>query len=142
MSLDNRIVMLLENYPNRALHWWEIRNELVMELNINNVESLSVKLSRALKRLLREGIVEKHDSSHRNVTYSLSKNYQRELERKYAGTIRGVVQSTFPGVYEPGDSYEKVKRKARRQWIEYFERYEEPELRRAYEEMKKRESHE
>jgi hypothetical protein len=67
MSLDNRIVMLLENYPNRALHWWEIRNELVMELNINNVESLSVKLSRALKRLLREGIVEKHDSSHRSM---------------------------------------------------------------------------
>lgn len=141
MSLENRILKLFVSGDYSELHWYQIRNELLEKPRAarNVVGAFGVKLSRALKRLKRDGILDQHNKGHQNITYSLTENYRENLEKKYAGTIRSVVRSMFLGVYEPDDSYEQVKRKARRQWMEYFDRDKEPELRRDFEEMKKRE---
>ena len=133
--LEDHIIAIYQNKGNQKLRWSQIRNELLIKDDIpedvRNSEGFSVKLSRALNRLRRDEILEKHEKGHQNVSYSLAENAAEKLIQRDGpfDVIIGMV-----GCYKPGDSWEDVKKRALQQWIELFEELHEPELKKHFEE--------
>jgi len=128
-SLDDHIIEIFQKRGNQKLRWRQIRNELLsneeIPLAVRNSEGFSVKLSRSLNRLVREDVLNKHEEGHRNVSYSLKEDAAEKLIERH-GPIS--IIKFGAGLYSPGCSYQKVRKRALQQWIEYFEEYYEPEL--------------
>lgn len=98
-TLDNTILELFVNVyrndPKRELRWFEIRNSMLMDDDVplearKNVQAFSVKLSRKLDVLVRQGILVKHDRAHKDVTYSLAPDYRLNILKE-----RGLLSYTI-----------------------------------------------
>ena len=135
MRLETEILAILK-LAQRPLHWFEIRNELIIERK-ENVQALTVKLSRALRYLQRDELVKKNEIGHKNIVYSLPENFDADfLNRKLSPPLRAVLDVVMIGTWEPGISFEKLKKRARNQWLEYFERNVTPKLEGFWNDMK------
>jgi hypothetical protein len=129
-SLDNHILSLYKKYGNQKLRWKEICNELrcIEEIpqEIRESPSFGVKVSRRLEHLCKYRELVRHFHGHKNVSYSLNEEQQKE------GTIRWVVKGDV-GIYYPGCPWEKVRKAAWRKMLEEWKERE-AELRRGWEE--------
>ena len=135
MKIETEILAILK-LGKRPLHWFEIRNELIYDKK-ENVHALTVKLSRALKHLERDGLVKRNEIGHKNIIYSLPENFNDDfLNKKPSPPLRAILDVVMVGTWEPGISFEKLKKRALDQWIEYFERNVAPELEGFWSDMK------
>jgi hypothetical protein len=149
MKQELEIISILKQ-AKRPLHWKEIYNECLDILDSEkykpNPRSFGVKLSRILKRMVKDGVLIIVSSQHRNVTYDLSPNYQQrlyklkeqKLERLFA-ILDSLLDSVFIGTWEPGITFESLKKRAHDQWEEYFQKNVEPTLKRFWEGQKEEE---
>jgi DNA-binding PadR family transcriptional regulator len=131
----------------QKLRWIQIVNELLCKLpckeefrrsmknlsNRENQKAFGVKVTRALKRLVRDGLMQQTVEGHKNVSYSVTDFGKEELSRicreKYDPVFQG---SVFAGVYRPGCSLREFRAEAIRQWMDYFEVYHWPELKKVW----------
>ncbi|MFX1521531.1 MAG: hypothetical protein ACFFCD_16610 [Promethearchaeota archaeon] len=130
-SLEDFIVAIYQIYGDQKLRWSQIRNELLaiedIPEDVRFSEGFSVKLSRALNRLCKEGVLQRHEEGHRKVRYSLAENASEKLQGTISFVIRGV------GQYKPGDTWKDVKKRIIQQMIEDFEENDEPFLKKQFE---------
>jgi hypothetical protein len=143
-SLDDYITeMFTEVYrhePKRELRWCEIRNTLMRDDGIpleerRKFREFGVKVSRRLLSLAAFGILEKHDNGHRNVTYSLRPDWKLNILKEKGLYSYG---ATLALDIKPGDTYEQFKRKGLKAMMKQIEEIMEPDMKKAYEEMKEK----
>jgi hypothetical protein len=139
MKQELEIISILKQ-AKRPLHWKEIYNECLgipgSEEYKPNPKSFAVKLSRILKRMVKDKVLILVSSKHRNVTYDLNPNYnesfymvkEQKLER-LTSLLDALLDSVFTGTWEPGISFEDLRKRAHDQWEEYFQKSLEPQLR-------------
>lgn len=142
-DLDDHIIEIFSwAEPGTKLRWFEIRNELLRDEKVNpnfvltkDSSSFNVKVSRALKRLEKQDILEAYEEGHKNISYSLSKKATEKLLRKASSSISKSI--TGFGLFSPDDflnlSYEQFKRRL----LKTYEKMFDDEWKAAYEEGRK-----
>lgn len=133
-------VEVFQGSPKRELRWYEIRNTMLTNEDIpletrKNAVAFGVKLSRQLESLSNGDILVRHDRGHKNTSYSLSENWQEKV-LKEKGLHSYMV--TYALDVRPGDTYEQFKRKYLKAWLKDMEKMMEPEMRKRYEEMRRK----
>jgi len=83
-NLDKEVIEVLKIFPENRAQWYQIRNALLTEhpeLNSeDDLNSLSVKLTRSLKKLEDDGSVIKEEQGHKKVIYQLATELRQEPE--------------------------------------------------------------
>jgi DNA-binding PadR family transcriptional regulator len=144
-KLEDHILQIYTVRGMTELRWSHIRNELSTNPEIPEKEWLSegfsVKLSRALKRLCKEDLLEKHVYGHRDVRYSLTENGKKKLFSKPESAIEMKYKNWGAGCYTPGCRFEDFMKRMEQQWMELFnQEFPKEELRNRYEAIKSRAS--
>ena len=106
-ALDERILRLLALYP-EGLKWSRIRNALLQQLNPPNLKTFNVQVSRSLKRLYRQKIIEKEDKGHKEVFYRLKDQSLAEFFNELP--VTPLLLGKFNVDRKTPPSYEKWKR--------------------------------
>ncbi len=129
-TLDDHILDLYKKYGKQKFRWKQIYNELrcIEEIpqEIRESKSFGVRVSRSLDRLCKYQDLVRHKDGHKNVSYSLNEEEQKE------GTIGWVIKGNV-GLYYPGCPWEKVRKAAWRKMLEEWKERE-AELRKEWEE--------
>ena len=123
-----KIFSLLE--PETELHWFQIRNELLQNKQVNpnfiitaKNTSFNVKVSRKLHSLVKQEILKEHDRGHKNKTYSLSNKAPTKILEKTQNYIESSAYGL--GMFTPEDflnlSYEQMKAKLLKQFGLFFD---------------------
>ena len=107
-NLDYEVIKVLKIFRENRAQWCQIRNALMMqspEINSEDLKnSLSVKLTRSLKRLEEKGSVTKEVQGHKKTFYKLANELNQEPE----------VFPIFFGTFNPLNkmpTYEEFKKK-------------------------------
>ena len=144
-NLENDILELFILRDEQKLRWSQILNTLLcMEKNSQHIQdptnrdsqkALGVKVTRALKRLIRDELLSQPDHRHKNVSYSITEKGRKELYREREDSNQGIAAGViFTGVYKPGCTLQGFRNEAIRQWMDAFEQRHWPNLKKAWEE--------
>lgn len=83
-NIDNEVIEVLKLFPENRARWYQIRNALMMqnpEFNSEDLKnSLGVKLTRSLKRLVDSDDVIREDLGHKNTFYKLAPKFSQEQD--------------------------------------------------------------
>ncbi len=92
----------------KELRWSEIRDAILSVMAFENTDPpphFNVKITRILNRLVKKGLLLKHEKGHKNTSYSLNEeNYD-------FSTMRPGISVFGVGTFKPGDTYLEFKKK-------------------------------
>lgn len=105
-TIEKEIIKILPLFDNNTARWVQIRNALLAVYTNMDINIFNVKLSRALKRLVKDEILSQN-IQHKNVTYTLIKT---ELTNDDV-VVRPLLLGAFNPL-KPIPTYEEFKAKA------------------------------